>query len=123
MKDGVLNPTERDLNDLGGELDALVIDPPADVILLIQKIFYLKNNSLTISDIIRSKILKDHVDIIKIFKLFELLQFGILESSLSNSNRNLGKEVYVLKKYSKNDISETAKGRARLNLFRINQDI
>ena len=81
MKDGALNSTERDLNDLGGELDALVIDPPHVVTLLIQKIFYLKNDSLTISDIIRSKILKDHEDIIKIFKLYELLQFGVLESS------------------------------------------
>jgi hypothetical protein len=108
---------------LGGELDALVIDPPPDVTLLIQNIFYLKNDSLTISDIIRSKILKDHEDIIKIFKLHELLQFGVLESSLSQSNRYLGQEVYHLKKYSKNDISETAEGRARLNLFRINQEV
>lgn len=84
---------------------------------------YLKSREITISDIIRSKILKESDQIINLFNLCKILQFGDVESSFSSSNRNMGQEIFTLKKKSKQEICETAQGRARLNLFRINADL
>ncbi|MEN9446335.1 MAG: hypothetical protein RL728_847 [Bacteroidota bacterium] len=84
---------------------------------------YLKLQQLSVSDTVRSRILKESDEIIRLFKLCEMIQFAEVETSFSSSNRNFGEEIFTLKKKSKEDICSTAQGRARLNLFRINQDL
>lgn len=123
LKQGFISPCASDYFDINSELEALAINPSAEVNCLVQKIMYLKTSVLTISDVIRSKILKDHDQIRNLFKLCEILEFGTVETTVSSSNRNLGQEVFTLKKNSKISITSTAKGRARFNLFRINKDL
>ena len=84
---------------------------------------YLKNREISVSDIIRTRILKQSDQIIRLFKLCEMLKFAEVETSFSNSNRNFGQEIFTLIKKSKEDICKTAQGRARINLFRINQEM
>jgi hypothetical protein len=84
---------------------------------------YLKGNFFSISDILRSKILRDEDDIKKIFKLMEIVEFGEVEVTLSASNRNSGKELYTLKINPLDNILSTAQGRARFNLFRLNKGL
>lgn len=123
LKEGSLNLPIKDFVDLNGDLEALAINPPPEISSYVQRIMYLKSQELSISDVIRSKILKDSDQIKGLFKLLELIQFGEVESSVSSSNRNHGQEMFTFKKRSKEDICTTAQGRARLNLFRINQDM
>ena len=84
---------------------------------------YFKKDKITTSDVIRSKILKESYQILKLFKLCEILQFGEVESTFSSSNRNFRNEILTLKKKSMHEIYKTAQGRARLHLFRINKDL
>jgi hypothetical protein len=123
LKEGSLTLPIKDLIDLQGDLEALAINPPPEISSYVQRIMYLKTRELSISDVIRSKILKDSEQIKGLFKLIELIKFEEVESSISSSNRNYGQEIFTLKKKSKEDILATAQGRARLNLFRINKDM
>ena len=91
--------------------------------LLIDRILYLKGSYLSVSDIIRSKILKDERDIIKILRIIEMAKFGKISIKTSNSNRNSGKEIYLLTKDVLSNVLSTAQGRARFNLFRLNKDL
>ena len=112
-----------DILDLNSDLEALTINPPPEICALVQKIMYLKKMDISASDVIRSKVLKETDQIVKLFKLCELLRFAELETTVSSSNRNYGNEIYILKKKSSQEICQTAQGRARLNLFRINKDL
>ena len=84
---------------------------------------YLKELEISVSDIVRSKILKDHDTILKMFKLIQLIKFGDVRLISSSSNRNIGKELSVLTKKSLVDILQTAQGRARFRLFRLNKEL
>ncbi len=123
MKDGYSSSQTTDFLDLYEDLEALAISPPPEVSYLVQRIMYLKLQKLSVADTIRSKILKNSDEIINLFKLCEIIQFAEVETSFSSSNRNFGEEIFTLRKKSKEDICSSAKGRARLNLFRINQDL
>lgn len=84
---------------------------------------YVKFREISISDIIRSKILKEEEQILKIFELIQFLQFGSIRVEVSTSNRNAGKSLYFFKKKGLDDILSTPQGRARFNLFRLNADL
>ena len=83
----------------------------------------MKGTDLSVSDIVRSKVTKNEKTIIKILKLIELVKFGNITVKNSTSNRNFGKEIYILKKYIYSYLISTAQGRARFNLFRLNRDL
>ena len=123
LKDGTINSFDKEQLDLSGDLQALAINPPPEVSFMVQRIMYLKGREISVSDIIRSKILKDSYQIINLFRLLEMIEFADVEVSISSSNRNLGKEIFMLKKRHCMDICNTAKGRARLNLYRINKEM
>jgi hypothetical protein len=54
-------------------------------------------------DAILSKVLKETDQIVKLFRLCELLRFAELESTLSSSYRNSGIEINILKKKSRQE--------------------
>jgi hypothetical protein len=89
---------------------------------LINRILYLKGSTLSVSDIIRSKILKDEKEIVMILRIIEMSKFGTISIKTSKSNRNSGKEMYFLTKYISKFVLSTGPGRARFNLFRLNKD-
>ncbi len=85
LKDGIINSFDKEQLDLSGDLQALAINPPPEVSFMVQRIMYLKGREISVSDIIRSKILKDSDQIINLFRLLEMIEFANVEVSISSS--------------------------------------